>query len=108
VGAVGVPLVLAKALLEQGAEDGWADLGPVVRHRQQQELRLTTVELEGGAMPKYGGRRYDYGRPGRRVRGYYRARSRQPGPIPGCLLPLVLAAAIAIHLTRENAHRGPD
>jgi hypothetical protein len=34
-------------------------------------------------MPKYGGRRYGYGRPGRRVRGYYRARSRQPGPIPG-------------------------
>ena len=29
-------------------------------------------------MPKYGGRRYGYGRPGRRVRGYYRARSRQP------------------------------
>jgi hypothetical protein len=59
-------------------------------------------------MPKYGGRRYGYGRPGRRVRGYYRARSRQPGPIPGCLLPLVLAAAIAVHLTRENGHRGPD
>ena len=32
------------------------------------------------------GRRYGYGRPGRRVRGYYRARSRTPGPIPGCLL----------------------
>jgi hypothetical protein len=42
-------------------------------------------------MPKYGGRRYGYGRPSRRVRGYYWARSRQPGPISGCLLPLVLA-----------------
>jgi hypothetical protein len=67
-----------------------------------------SITLEGGAMPKYGGRRYGYGRPGRRVRGYYRARSRQPGPIPGCLLPLVLAAAIAVHIIRENGHRGPD
>jgi hypothetical protein len=56
-------------------------------------------------MPKYGGRRYGYGRPGRRVRGYYRARSRQPGPIPGCLLPLVLAAAITVHLTRRQTTR---
>jgi hypothetical protein len=69
--------------------------------------RLGTT-LEGGPMPKYGGRRYGYGRPGRRVRGYYRARPRQPGPIPGCLLPLVLAAAIAVRLARENGHRGPD
>jgi hypothetical protein len=46
-------------------------------------------------MPKYGGRRYGYGR---RVRGYYRARSRQPGPIPGCLLPLILAAVVAAGL----------
>jgi hypothetical protein len=52
-------------------------------------------------MPKYGGRRYGYGRPGRRVRGYYRARSRQPGPVPGCLLPLVLAAAVAVCLARR-------
>jgi hypothetical protein len=39
-------------------------------------------------MPKYGGRRYGYGRPGRRVRGYYRARSRQPGaPSPAACCP---------------------
>jgi hypothetical protein len=49
-------------------------------------------------MPKYGGRRYGYGRPGWRVRGYYRARSRQPGP---SLLPLVLAAAVAARLARR-------
>ena len=52
-------------------------------------------------MAKYGGRRYGYGWPGRRVRGYYRARSRQPGPVPGCLLPLVLAAAVAARLARR-------
>lgn len=31
-----------------------------------------------------------------------------PGPIAGCRLPLVFAAAIAVHLTRENGHRGPN
>jgi hypothetical protein len=51
------------------------------------------------------GRRYGYGRPGRRVRRYYRARSRTPGPIPGCLLPLALFVAIGIRLARRL--RGP-
>ena len=64
-------------------------------------------------MPKYGGRRYGYGRPGRRVRGYYRARSRQPGPISGCLLPLVIGSpstslermAIADQVEGDTAER---
>jgi hypothetical protein len=51
------------------------------------------------------GRRYGYGRPGRRVRGYYRARSRTPGPVPGCLLPLALFVAVGIRLARRS--RGP-
>jgi hypothetical protein len=48
------------------------------------------------------GRRYGYGRPGRRVRGYYRARSRRPGPIPGCLLPLAVLIAVVIRLARRS------
>jgi hypothetical protein len=48
------------------------------------------------------GRRYGYGRPGRRVRGYYRARSRTPGPMPGCLLPLALFIAVGIRLARRS------
>jgi hypothetical protein len=44
---------------------------------------------------------YGYGRPGRRVRGYYRARSRTPGPIPGCLLPLALCIAVGVRLARR-------
>jgi hypothetical protein len=52
------------------------------------------------------GRRHGYGRPGRRVRGYYRARSRTPGPIPGCLLPLVLFIAVSVRLVRRL--RDPD
>jgi hypothetical protein len=53
-----------------------------------------------GPAPRGRGRRYGYGRPGRRVRGYYRARparygGRRAGPLPlggpgGCL-PSVLA-----------------
>jgi hypothetical protein len=53
-----------------------------------------------GPAPRGRGRRYGYGRPGRRVRGYYRARparygGRRTGPFPlggpgGCL-PSVLA-----------------
>lgn len=50
-----------------------------------------------GPAPRGRGRRYGYGRPGRRVPGYYRARGRARGPIPvnrhGCLLPALLAAA---------------
>jgi hypothetical protein len=51
------------------------------------------------------GRRHGYGRPGRRVRGYYRARSRTPGPIPGCLLPLALVIAVGIR--RAQRSRNP-
>jgi hypothetical protein len=54
------------------------------------------------AMYRGRGRRYGYGRPGRRVPGYYRARSRTPGPIPGCLLPLALCVAVAIRLARRS------
>ena len=53
-----------------------------------------------GPAPRGRGRRYGYGRPGRRVPGYYRARPRARGPIPanrgGCLLPLLLGAAAGI------------
>lgn len=52
-------------------------------------------------MPKYGGRRYGYGRPAGASAAATGARSRQPGPIPGCLLPLVLAAAVAARLVRR-------
>ena len=48
------------------------------------------------------GRRYGYGRPGRRVPRYYRARSRTPGPIPGCLLPLALFITVGIRLVRRS------
>jgi hypothetical protein len=51
VGAVGVSLVLAEALLEEGAEDRRAHLGPVVRHRQQQQLQLAAVQLQRRDLP---------------------------------------------------------
>jgi hypothetical protein len=47
------------------------------------------------------GRRYGHGRPGRRVQGYYRARSRRRGPVPGCLLPLALCVAVGVRLVRR-------
>ena len=59
--------------------------------------------------PRGRGRRYGYGRPGRRVRGYYRARPRRRGPIPanrggyGCLLPVVLGLLVAIRRIRREA-----
>jgi hypothetical protein len=56
--------------------------------------------MSWGPAPRGRGRRYGYGRPGRRVPGYYRARPRARGPIPanrgGCLLPLLLGAATGI------------
>jgi hypothetical protein len=68
---------------------------PVVRLGDWGRTRVRMVIYRGR------GRRYGYGRPGRRVRGYYRARSRTAGPIPGCLLPLALCIAVSVRLARR-------
>jgi hypothetical protein len=56
--------------------------------------------MSWGPAPRGRGRRYGYGRPGRRVPGYYRARPRARGPIPvnrhGCLLPMLVGLAIGV------------
>jgi hypothetical protein len=63
-----------------------------------------------GPAPRGRGRRYGYGRPGRRVRGFYRARppsrgGRRTGPLPlggpgGCLTSVlaVLAGLVLVEL----------
>jgi len=51
-------------------------------------------------VPKYGGRRYGYGRPGRRVRGYYRARSRCPAQFPAAC-----SSSLAIWLSQWGLSR---
>jgi hypothetical protein len=62
-----------------------------------------------GPAPRGRGRRYGYGRPGRRVRGHYRARPRARGPIPvnrgGCLLPMLLGLVAGPALARAVAAR---
>ena len=52
-------------------------------------------------MPKYGGRRYGYGRPAGASAATTGPAPASLGPIPGCLLPLVHAAAVAARLARR-------
>jgi hypothetical protein len=63
-----------------------------------------------GPAPRGRGRRYGYGRPGRRVRGYYRARPRARGPIPvnrsGCLLPVLFGLVVGVPLARSARNEG--